>query len=139
MERRTVRAFVLAPLVAPVGYWVAAGVTALFDDARRIAFFRSALPSLGFVLAFGAPVAYAAAFAVVLPSYLTLGRRNWRPTWLLVVLGAIAGGLTAILLRPSLRGEIVSVPLTPTEGAALGVAAAGAFAWLVHRPEPPTS
>src|SRR5687768_16529424 len=129
INRRERRALLLAPLVAPVGYWVGVG---LATAAKAVAEPATTLGSpsvrlLGMVLAVGAPVAYAATVVVGIPAYLALrrARRVGRST--LWAVGGVVGAAMAMLLQPSLRGELFSIPFPAWAGVLLGVLTAEAF------------
>lgn len=129
---RAWRATLIAPLVVPLLYWAGSLAAALADPVRRPSAGQNLWSGLAFVFAFGSPVAYAATLALGLPA-LWLVRRLWRLTLATTVaVGLLAGSGVAAVLAPSLRGELVSVPLPVWSGALLGAAAAAAW-WALAR------
>ena len=135
-SRRTpLNAFLLAPLAAPLGYWLGllvwGGIVAARRGEQSAPTMHGALHVLGLSLAMGAPVAYATALVGGLPVYLALKRAGWlgrAPLW---IAGAALGWIVARLMAPSLRGELFSIPFPPWSGAALGVVVAEVF-WRLH-------
>ena len=131
-SRRTLlNAFLLAPLAAPLGYWVGLLVWGVIIAARPDAGSApgpgASLRLLGLVLATGAPVAYGTTLVAGLPVYLALRRLGWlgrAPLW---VGGAVLGAVVALLMAPSLRSDLFSIPFPPWAGAALGVVVAETF------------
>jgi hypothetical protein len=86
--------------------------------------------SLVMILAFGAPIAYAATLVFGVPVYWFLDRRNALRGVPIVATGAAAGLVTALVVEPQFRGELFSIPLGPWRGMALGAATALVFWWL---------
>ena len=130
MRKLPTTAFLVAPLTAPVLYWVTSVGSALADPNRRHAALQNPLMSLVMVLAFGAPIAYAATIVFGVPVYWLLDRRNALRAVPIVATGAVAGLVTALVVDPQLRGELFSIPLGPWRGIALGAATAVVFWWL---------
>ena len=129
INSRERRALFLAPLVAPVGYWIGIGVA---TAAKAAADPETTLGSpsarlLGMVLAVGAPVAYAAMLIGGMPAYLALRRARRVRRLALWAVGGVVGGAVAVLLRPSLRGELFSIPFPAWAGLLLGVVTAEVF------------
>jgi hypothetical protein len=126
---RTVKAFVVAPMTAPILYWVGSLLAAMFDPTRT-ASVQAAVAALGLILLFGGPIAYLATLVAVAPAIYLL--RRWRRGAIPVVLllGAVVGVATSVVVGPYLRGELVSAILTRSQGAVLGCASAGVFCWL---------
>jgi hypothetical protein len=130
-RRAAIRAFVLAPLTAPLAYFAALVVVSTVrsisgapGSAMSIA---GALDLLVGVAAAGAPIAYAAALVGGVPLYGVLastGRLGRPGLW---AGGAAIGAATSYLIRPLLRGGLFSLPLPLIAGAALGLIAAEAF------------
>jgi len=127
---RVVRAFLCAPLAAPLLYWTGSFANALLDPARRNAALQSPLTSFAFVLAFGSPLAYAATLVAGLPAWWLLQRQTTAASGALILLSAAVGLATAVVTGPYLRGELFSIVLTPLQGAGLGAASGGLFLWL---------
>ena len=130
--KAAVRALLIAPLVAPILYWVVSFASALLDPTRRLAALHAPLTSFGLVLAFGSPVAYVAALVASAPAYWLLRQHTGFGLGALVVLGGIVGLATAVVIGPYLRGELFSIIVTPLQGAGLGASSAGMFAWLAR-------
>ena len=143
LSRRELTAAAIAPLVAPLGYWLALTV---YGFARWLAQHEQsglAFPSLGelarplgLILLVGAPVAWVAALAGI-PIYLAVRGADrlldWRRRGALLVIGTAIGLLVALLMEPGLRGELVSIPFPPWLGAILGAAVVGTFLRLLAR------
>ena len=135
LRRTLLRAFLLAPLAAPVGYW--AGLL-LWGAVRAARIGDQSTPSLssvvgllGWVLAVGAPIAYGAALVGGLPIYLGLRRAGLLNRVTLWGGGAIIGISVALLMAPNLGRELFRIPFQPWAGAALGVVVAEVF-WRLH-------
>ena len=136
--RPVLRAFLLAPLAAPLGYWLGLllwGVVEAGADRNAMpGGIGGALRLLGYVLAVGAPIAYGTTLVGGVPVYLALrrlGRLGRLPLW---IGGATLGAVVALLLAPSLRSELFSIPFPWWTGVALGVLVAELFRRL-HPPE----
>jgi len=144
LTRRELTAAAVAPLLAPLGYWLALTLYGLARwqlDQRK---YGVRLPSLGEIvrpigpiLLVGAPVAWAAAALAGIPVYLVV-RSQGVPLAaehrvILVVAAAAIGFLVALLMAPGLRGEIFSIPFPLWLGALLGAAVGVAFLWLLAR------
>ena len=131
IQLRPWRAFLFAPLAAPVAFWAELLVEGTLDPARRAGMLRGAVGALGIVIAAGAPVAYAASIAAGLPLW-WLARRGRLRLWVAVAAGALAGLVTALVLAPSLRGELISIPMGIWRGSAIGGISAVAWWRLIH-------
>ena len=129
--RGVLKAFIVAPLVAPILYWAIALALALADPNRRPLALEAPLSGLGYVLAFGIPIAYAATLVAAVPAIWLLRHAGNRALAALLSLGAIVGLVAAFVLSPYLRGDLFSVILPPVEGAVLGAVSAGVFWWLL--------
>ena len=129
---RDFKALVIAPLTAPVLYWMGSVLVAIADPNRRVAF-RSAADGLSVILLVGGPVSYLAALVAAAPAIVMLRRWGAGAVPGVLAVGAVVGTVTAIVLGPYLRGELFSVILTPWQGAALGGASAGMYCWLQLR------
>jgi hypothetical protein len=129
LAMRQLKALILAPLTAPVLYWLGSVVSAAADPGRQVSL-RALADGLSIILLIGGPVAYAAAIVAAAPAFYLLRRAGRRAVPLVLGLGTVIGIVTAILLRPYLRGELLSIILTSWQGAALGCASAAVFCWL---------
>ena len=127
--RRTLEALAIAPLTAPVLYWIGSLVPVIADPDRHLSL-RSAVGGLGIILLAGGLVAYLAALVGATPALVMLRRWNVGAYPGVLGIGAIVGAATAFVLRPFLRGDLFSIILTPWQGAGLGCASAGVFCWL---------
>ena len=134
MTARLSRALVVAPLTAPLLYWAGALAVALADPGRRQSALQDPFGGLGYILLLGAPIAYAAALVASVPAIWLVGRRSRWALGLLLMLGGLVGLVTALVLRPHLRGELFSIILPPLAGLVLGALSAGVFWWLAARP-----
>jgi ABC-type branched-subunit amino acid transport system permease subunit len=126
--RRVLVPFLLAPLAAPVCYWawnLAAGL--LESPERRHAVLQSPLREPLVILAFGAPIAYAAAAVALLLGWPLLRLRGPRLPAATALAGTVSGVVTAVLLKPHLGSDPFRVILTPLQGAVMGAASAALF------------
>ena len=138
--KRFLRAFLVAPLAAPVLYWAWNLVAAAASGPdRRRAVLQDPLRELAVILAFGAPIAYGAALVAVLLGFRLLRLRSrLAPVWI-GLMGAATGVATSILLHPLFGGgDLFRVVLTPVQGAVLGGVSAVLFRWLWTRGNPPS-
>jgi ABC-type molybdate transport system permease subunit len=137
---RIVRAFLVAPLAVPPVYWLEMLVETVVADPTRRTGLDDALRELAVVIVFASPVAYVATTVVGLPAYLLLhGTRAFRGA-VMAGLGAVAGAVVALALKPHLGGDPFRVRLGPWRGALVGAAAAAVFWYLSRdstRVEPP--
>ncbi|HEX7796784.1 MAG TPA: hypothetical protein VF456_20620 [Vicinamibacterales bacterium] len=125
--KRLVRASLIAPLTAPVLYYAMAIGAALLDPLRRASVSQSLLNSLVLVIAFGAPIAYVATLGIGLPLLWIVRRVAPLTLARTILVGFLVGVAVASGLAPWLRGELVSIPLPPWQGALLGGAAAAVW------------
>jgi len=130
---RYFKALAIAPLTAPVLYWLASVLVALTDPNRMVGP-RSAADGLTVILLVGGPVSYLAALVAAAPAIVMLRRWATGAVPGVLAVGALVGAMTAIVLAPYLRGELFSVILSPLQGAALGGASAAVYCWLQLRP-----
>jgi hypothetical protein len=128
--KRLVSASLIAPLAAPVLYYVGALIAALLDPVRRGSVGQSLLSGLAVVLAVGTPIAYAATFGAGLPALWIVRRAGPLTIGRTVLVGLLAGVGVAIVIAPWLHGELVSIPLAPWHGGLLGAATAAVWYWL---------
>jgi len=128
------RAFLVAPLVVPILYWAGLLLQALADPDRRRAALEAPFAGLGYVLAIGTPIAYAATLVAGVPAIWLVRQAGKWALAAMVVLGGVVGLVVTLVLSPYLRGDLFSVILSPLGGAGLGAASAGVFWWLAPRP-----
>ena len=131
---RPLKAFGLAPLTAPILYWLISLGGAIADPNRRYAAFKDPLTSFAAVMVFGAPISYVATLVFGGPSYVLLVRRNALRLGPIVLIGTVAGLITARVVQPQLRGELFSVSLGPLHGVTLGGVTALVFWWCLRPP-----
>ena len=130
MSGRPLRAFLLAPLAAPVACAAALVADMLVRGLAGTASPPSAtavLELIGVVGMVGAPLAYGAALLIGVPVFLVLGRFHAITRWTVWLGAAVIGAVIAVFLQPRLRGELFSVPFPWWVGAALGLVAAEVF------------
>lgn len=90
-------------------------------------------------MAFGAPIAYAAALVAALPGWPLLRLRGRLAPVAIGLVGAVTGVATTVALRPHLGGgDLFRVVLTPVQGVVLGGLSAVLFWWLWTRGYPPS-
>jgi hypothetical protein len=136
---KTLRAFLIAPLAAPVWFWIQAMVTALLDPQFRGGTLTGAGQALVIVMAFGTPIAYLTALLAVGPALWWLRQHTGgTAAFGCAVIGVTLGAAVAKVIEPSLRGELFSIPLSPIVGAECGAAAAVVFWLLARRPAAPS-
>jgi hypothetical protein len=82
---------------------------------------------LGLSLGIGAPIAYGAMALLGWPAYLVLRRAGSAGRPALWAAGGAIGAAVALLLRPSLRGELFSIPFPVWSGVVLGLVTAEVF------------
>jgi hypothetical protein len=128
--QRLVRASLIAPLTAPLLYYAMAIAAALVDPLRRASLGQSFVNSFALVMVFGAPMAYVATIGIGLPLLWMVRRLAPLTLARTMLVGFLAGVAMAIFLSPSLRGELVSIPLPLWQGALLGGASAAVWYWL---------
>jgi len=133
--RRTLRAFLIAPLAAPAAY---AGGAIVIELTRELfgrggsVPVRSLFMLVAMVAAIGAPIAYGAALVVGAPAFLLLRRANVLSRASLLAVGVATGIAVAIVIAPQLRGELFSIPFPWWAGALIGAVSAEAFWRLVR-------
>lgn len=135
---RFVRATLIAPLTAPVLYWAGTGAVAAADPDRRADVVPNLFHDLPVVMVWGAPVAYVVTVAVALPALWLLRRHGPLTAERTVAVGLVVGLLTGLILAPQLRGDLITVPMGPWIGVALGAASAAVW-WLLARDEKDTT
>lgn len=147
LTRRELSAAVVAPLAAPVGYWIGATAFGFARWLRQRKEFGLVMPPvgqlvrpLGVILIVGAPIAWAAA-AAGLPLYLAVrgagagggaalgtGRRVG-----LLAASAAIGLVVARLMQPNLGRDLFRIPFPLWAGALLGLVVGIAFLRLAGR------
>ena len=128
---RVWRAFLVAPLAAPIGYWVDLLVEAGVDPSRRPFLFGGGLYALAISIMIGGPIAYGITAILGIPAWLATRERGL-PAWAAIVSGALAGAVTAAVLAPFLHGELFSIPLGVWRGSTLGAVTAAVW-WRLLR------
>jgi hypothetical protein len=135
IDRRTLRAFLIAPLAAPAAYATGLIIIELtrgmFGNGGSVSF-KSLFLLVAMVAAIGSPIAYGAALAVGIPAFVLLRRANVLSRASLLAVGAATGIAVALIVAPQLRGELFSIPFPWWAGALVGVASAEAF-WRMMR------
>ena len=127
--RRSLLAFLVAPLAAPIAYVLGSlAVQALRSGS--VPSMQSASDLVIGVFVLGAPTAYAAALVVGVPTYFVLRRVGLVHRWPLWLAGAAIGAAGAATLTPWLRGAPFSIDFPWWTGALLGVVSAEVF-WRV--------
>jgi hypothetical protein len=119
-RKRTVLAFALAPLTAPLLWWA---VFLAYESQN----FSEALGELAFVIVGSVPIIYGAALGVGVPLYLVIEKWSRLRFWHPVLIGSVAGG-AAYWLWVGRQGGLFSL----LSGAVLG-AASGTCFWLIWR------
>jgi hypothetical protein len=132
-RRRLIRAFLLAPLVAPAAYAV---VLLVISVGRSIVGHGggslSAIAGIvGLVAIIGTPIAYVSALAAGFPAYLVLRRVGLVSHLWIALVGAAIGVAAAIVIQPQVRGEMISFLFPMWVGGLLGLVSAEAF-WRLH-------
>jgi len=127
--RRSLLAFLVAPLAAPVAFVLATLVVQALGSGSAPTM-RSALDLVIGVFVLGAPTAYAAALLAGVPTYLVLRKLGRVSRWALWAGGAAIGALGALTLTPWLRGGLFSIDFPWWTGALLGLVSAEVF-WRV--------
>jgi hypothetical protein len=112
MALRPWRAFLLAPLAAPIAYWIDLLVEAAADPARRPFLTHGGVDALAISILIGGPIAYAATAIVGIP--LWLGRRELFSiplgAWRGGALGLITSAIWWYLLQPAARAASIERP-----------------------------
>jgi hypothetical protein len=128
-HKRAALGFIVAPLMAPVAFWlVATAPSVVQDPAEWFIEFSFALP---FAVYTGAPWAYGATIIVCLPTYLVLSRWSEVRLWPMMIAGILSGAATLPL-------ALGLDPWTVVVGATTGAAGAGVF-WLCFSGRPAQS
>jgi len=121
--RRAIRAFVLAPLAAPLLWW--ASILVLGQSGAKG--FVNALGGLLLIILTALPWIYGSAIAVGIPSFLAIRRwsrlRAWHPPVIATCIGALVSPFTSAI--PTTLRMLLT-------GGALGAGSGVAF-WLLYR------
>ena len=134
---RTVRAFALSPLAAPVTCAVALVADTLVRamvGATSMPSARSVLDLLLAVGTIGVPLAYGAALVGGVPLFFILRRLALVTRWTLWIGAAIIGAALAFVIESQLRGDLFSIPFPWWVGAAIGIVTAEVFWRLLAMP-----
>ena len=124
--RHTIRGLLIGPMITPLAYWIGVMAYALAGDSRLS--WLKALRELLVVVAFGLPIAYAAALVWGAPILYALHRVGWLRASTVIGAGAIGGTIVAMLFAFGQQGSLIRVHMPLLAGAVLG-ALAGAACW----------
>ena len=94
---RYFKALAIAPLTAPLLYWMASVLVGIADLDRTVAP-RSAADGLSVILLVGGPVSYLAALVAAAPTIVMLRRWGASAVPGVLAVGAVVGNVTAIVL-----------------------------------------
>lgn len=123
--RRLLVAFLLAPLAAPVAFFITVIVVQLFGPGGMSA---SSVRDLAVaVFAVGTPLAYGAALVAGVPTYLMLRALGMVRRWTIWLGAAVIGAAVALALSPYLLGDLFSIRFPWWLGALIGLASAEVF------------
>jgi hypothetical protein len=114
------RAFVLAPLIVPILWASALGLTWSAGPGLVLA-------EVGVVVLASLPFIYGAALLIGLPVYLVIRRQGQLSAWHSMVAGAVLGAVVLPMAEPIVGRHTVGI------GAILGFAAGSLF-WVLWRP-----
>lgn len=128
LMRHPIRGLLIAPMTVPLAYWIGVMANAWLSDFRLS--WLKALRELMVIVAFGLPIAYAAAFVWGAPVLYALHRLGWLRAATVIGAGAIGGTLVAMYLAFDQQGSLFRVRMPLSAGAVLG-AIAGATCWWV--------
>jgi hypothetical protein len=120
------RALLLAPLAAPAAYATIILGAELFAS-RSMPSVASMFQVVLGVFALGGTLAYGATALVGLPLFLVLRRFGLVSRLTVWLAAAVIGSAVALLLAPSLRGDLFSIRFHWWTGALLGVLSAEVF------------
>ncbi len=126
--RHSIRGLLIGPLVAPVAYWIGVMIWGRLDQPRFDGF--EALRELKVILAFGLPLAYAAALVWGAPVLYLLHRLGWLRLLPVVLAGAVGGIGVAALFALGQQGSLIQVRMPWIGGAAIGALTAFACWWV---------
>jgi len=138
--KHPVRGLLLGPVVVPIAYWL--GGTAHAWARQDFRFDVShALRELLLIVAFGLPIAWAAALVWGAPVLYLLHRLGWLRASNVAIAGALGGTLVAVGFAFDQQGSLFRVHMPVAAGAALGALAGVACWWAgqAGRPQAPAS
>ena len=130
MRRALLRALLIAPLAAPAAY-AAVILVAEFFASRSMPSVASIFQLVLGVFALGGTLAYGATVLVGLPLFLVLRRFGLASRLTVWPTAGVIGSAVAVLLAPSLRGDLFSIRFHWWTGALLGVLSAEVFLQLL--------
>lgn len=125
--RHPIRGLLIGPIIVPIAYWI--GVLAYAWASDFGISWLKALRELGVIIAFGLPIAYAAAFVWGVPVLYALHRFGWLRASTVIVVGAIGGTIVALWFAVDQQGSLVRVRMPLSAGALLGALAGSACWW----------
>lgn len=114
-------------MIAPLAYWVGVMAYAWASDFRLS--WLKALRELVVIVAFGLPIAYAAAFVWGAPVLYALHRFGWLRAATVIVAGAIGGTIVAMWFAFDQQGSLIRVRMSLPGGALLGALVGSACWW----------
>jgi hypothetical protein len=125
--RHPIRGFLIGPMVAPIAYWIGVMAYAWLSDFRLDG--SRALRELMVIVAFGLPIAYAAALVWGAPVLYALHRLGWLKAVSVIVAGAMGGTIVAVFFALDQQGSLIRIRMPLAGGAVIGALAAGACWW----------
>lgn len=125
--RHPIRGLLIGPMIAPLAYWIGVMAYAWIGDFRLS--WLNALRELVVIVAFGLPIAYAAAFVWGAPVLYALHRFGWLRASTVIVAGAIGGTIVAMWFAFDQQGSLIRVHMPLPGGAVLGALVGGACWW----------
>lgn len=121
--RRPIRGLLIGPMIVPIAYWIGVMAYAWIRDFRLDWF--PALRELVVIVAFGLPIAYAAALVWGAPVLYALHRLGWLRATPVIVAGAVGGTIVAALIALDQQGSMIRIHMSLAGGAVLGALAGG--------------
>ena len=135
--RRPIRGLLIGPMIVPIAYWIGVMAYAWIRDVRLDWF--PALRELVVIVAFGLPMAYAAALVWGAPVLYALHRLGWLRATPVIVAGAVGGTIVAALIALDQQGSMISIHMPLAAGAVLGALAGGSCWWAGQAKEKPNA
>lgn len=126
--RHPIRGLLIGPMIAPLAYWIGVMAYAWVSDFHLG--WLKALRELVVIVAFGLPIAYAAAFVWGAPVLYALHRFGWLRAATVIVAGAMGGTIVAMWFAFDQQGSLIRVHMPLPGGAVLGALAGGACWWV---------